>query len=82
MPRPPTEHGDPGANVAVTSSPDEVLLTPVTPVTVEGLTSLANLIEQDASAPVSDEASRQRLQRHVRKLASAAKISFAKQSLL
>jgi hypothetical protein len=82
MPRPPTEHGDPAGDVAVTSSPDEVPLTPVTPVTAEGLTSLTNLFEQDAIAPVSDEASRQRLQRRVRKLASAAKISFAKQSLL
>jgi hypothetical protein len=82
IPRPPTEHGNPGADVAVTSSPDEVPLTPVTPVTAEGLTWLTDLIKQDACAAVSDEASRQRLQRRVQKLASAAKISFAKQSLL
>jgi hypothetical protein len=82
MPRPPTEHGNPGADVAVTSSPDEVPLTPVTPVTAEGLTWLTDLIKQDACAAVSDEGSRQRLQRRVQKLASAAKISFAKQSLL
>jgi hypothetical protein len=82
MPRPPTEHGNPGADVAVMSSPDEVPLTPVTPVTAEGLTWLTDLIKQDACAAVSDEGSRQRLQRRVQKLASAAKISFAKQSLL
>jgi hypothetical protein len=82
MPRPPAEHGNPGADVAVTSSPDEVPLTPVTPVTAEGWTWLTDLIKQDACAAVSDEGSRQRLQRRVQKLASAAKISFIKQSLL
>jgi hypothetical protein len=76
------EHDNPGADVAVTTSPDEVPLTTVTPVTAEGLTWLTDLIKQDACAAVSDEASRQRLQRRVQKLASAAKISFAKQSLL
>jgi hypothetical protein len=57
---------------------DEVLLTPVTPVTpmtTEGLSSLHNLIKQDACAS-------ERLQRRVQKLASAAQISFAKQHLL
>jgi hypothetical protein len=58
MLRLPTEHGNPGADVAVTSSPDEVLLTPVTPVTAEGLTWLIDLIKQDACAAVSDEGSR------------------------
>jgi hypothetical protein len=72
MPRPPTEHGNPGADVAVMSSPDEVPLTPVTPVTAEGLTWLTDLIKQDACAAVSDEGSRQRLQRRVQKLASAS----------
>jgi hypothetical protein len=51
-------------------------------VTAEGLTWLTGLIKQDACAAVSDEASRQRLQGRVQKLASVAKISFAKQSLL
>jgi hypothetical protein len=54
----------------------------VTPVTVEALMSLHNLINEDACTSASDEASKQRLQRRVQKLASAAKISFAKQSLL
>ena len=41
---------------------------------------LHDLIKRDASAP--DEASKQRLERRVQKLVSAAKISVAKQSLL
>ncbi|KAF2800396.1 hypothetical protein K505DRAFT_404045 [Melanomma pulvis-pyrius CBS 109.77] len=52
-------------------------VTPVTPVTTEALTSLHILINQELSDP-----SKRRLQRHVQKLASAAKISFAKQTLL
>jgi hypothetical protein len=62
---------------------DEVLqmpVTPVTPVTTEALTSLHNLIKQEACA--LNEPSKQRIQRHVQKLASAAQISFAKQALL
>ena len=43
--------------------------------------SLHNLIKQEACA-LNDEPSKQRLQRHVQKLASAAQISFAKQTLL
>lgn len=82
MPKPPAEPGNSGVDVAATSCPNDVPLTPVTPVTVEGLTWLTELIKQDAGAAASDEASRQRLQRRVQKLASAAKISFAKQSLL
>jgi hypothetical protein len=56
---------------------DELLtpVTPVTPVTTEGLSSLHNLIKEDACAS-------ERLQRRVQKLASAAQISFAKQHLL
>ena len=48
----------------------------------ETLTSLHNLIKQDACAAAFDDAGIQRLQRRVEKLASAAKISPAKQSLL
>jgi hypothetical protein len=62
---------------------DEVLqipVTPVTPVTTEALTSLHNLIKQEACA--LNEPSKQRIQRHIQKLASAAQISFAKQALL
>jgi hypothetical protein len=58
----------------------EVLQTPVTPVTSEALTLLHNLITQDAHA--LDETSKQRLQRHVQKLANAAQISFAERALL
>jgi hypothetical protein len=54
-------------------------VTPVTPVTTEALTSLHNLIKQEACA--LNEPSKQRIQRHVQKLASAAQIAFAKQAL-
>lgn len=62
---------------------DEVLQTPktpVTPLTTEALTSLHNLIKQDACA--LDKLSKQRLQKHVQKLASAAQRSFANENLL
>jgi DDE superfamily endonuclease len=52
----------------------ELLQTPVTPVTSEALTSLHNLITQDAHA--LDETSKQRLQRHVQKLAMPPKYPF------
>ena len=58
----------------------EVLQTPVTPVSTEALTSLHNMIKQDAHA--LNETSIQRLQRHVQKLANAAQISFAERALL
>ncbi len=68
----------------VTSCPqDEVLqkpVTSVTPVTTEALTSLHNLIKQKAYA--LNELSKQRIQRHVQKLASVAQISFVKQIIL
>lgn len=48
--------------------------------TAESLTSLHDPIKQDVHA--LDAASTQRLQRHVQKLASAARISFAERSLL
>ena len=59
---------------------DEVLQTPVTPLSAEALTSLHNLIKQDAHT--LNEMSIQRLQRHVQKLANAAQISFAERALL
>ena len=68
----------------VASCPQDELLqksrTPVTPVTTQALTSLHNLIKQEAYA--LNEPHQQRIQRHVQKLASAAQISFAKQTLL
>lgn len=62
---------------------DEVMqtpLTPVTPKTADALTSLQNLIEKDAHA--LDETSKQRLQKHIRKITTAAKVSFAECALL
>jgi hypothetical protein len=53
---------------------------PQMPVTSEALTSLHNLIKQDAHA--LDESSKQRLQRHLQKFANAAQISFAERALL
>ena len=59
---------------------DNVPLTPVTPVSVEGLVSLQNLIKQDAHT--LNKASIPRLERHVQKLARAAQASFAERSFL
>ncbi|OAG12147.1 uncharacterized protein CC84DRAFT_1071446, partial [Paraphaeosphaeria sporulosa] len=59
----------------------EVLKTPITLVTIEGLASLHTLIQRDAHA-LPDESSKHHLQRHVQKLANAAQVSFAKQVLL
>jgi hypothetical protein len=59
---------------------DDMLQTPVTPVSVEALTSLHNLIKQDAHT--LNKTSIQRQQRHVQKLANAAQISFAERALL
>jgi hypothetical protein len=80
MPKPPAEISCP--NVEVVESPPQeeaAPVTPVTPVTVQALTWLHDQIKQDSRS--SDEASKQRLQKCVEKLASAAKISFARQSL-
>ncbi|KAF2726478.1 hypothetical protein EJ04DRAFT_453278, partial [Polyplosphaeria fusca] len=59
----------------------EVLKTPITPVTIEGLISLRTLIQRDANA-LPEESSKHHLQRHVQKLVNAAQVSFAKQVLL
>jgi hypothetical protein len=66
--------------VAVSCSQDEVPQTPTTPVTAKGLISLHNIIKQDAH--VQDAKGKQRLQKLVKKLASAAQISFAERALL
>jgi hypothetical protein len=80
-PKPPTELTVPKADeVKVGSCPqDEVLQTPVTPVSAEALMSLQKLIKQDAHA--LDETSKQNLQRHVQKLANAAQTSFAEHAI-
>jgi hypothetical protein len=68
------------AEVVTSILQDEEPQTPITPVTTEALASLHNLIKQDTSGPY--DRSTQRIQRHVQKLASAAKISFAECALL
>ena len=81
-PKPPPQSTVPKAAEMKVGSclQDEVLPTPVTPVLAEALTSLHNLIKQDAHT--LNETSVQRLQRHVQKLANAAQISFAERALL
>jgi hypothetical protein len=59
---------------------DDVPPMPVTPVSVEGLVSLQNLIKQDAYT--LNEASIQRLERHVQKLAHAAQVSIDERASL
>ena len=65
---------------AVQDEVPQTPLTPVTPKTTEALVSLQNLIEKDAYT--LDETSKQRLQKHVQKIAPAAKVSFAECALL
>ncbi len=79
IPKPPSE---PTTTVEVEAGPrqDEVLQTPVTPVSAEGLMSLQSLIiNRDACA--LDETSKQSLLRHIQKLTNAAQISFIKGAL-
>lgn len=82
IPKPPPETNIPKAN-EVDVGPrlqDEILRTPVTPVSAEALISLQNLtIKQDAHA--LDETSKQSLQRHIQKLANATQMSLAKGAL-
>ncbi|KAF1935320.1 hypothetical protein EJ02DRAFT_471288 [Clathrospora elynae] len=81
-PKPPTQLSVTGANeiAAVPGVQDEVPQTPVTLVTAEALIPLHNLIKEDARA--LDEVSQRLLQRHVQKLASAARVLFAECALL
>ncbi|KAF2805783.1 uncharacterized protein BDZ99DRAFT_395314, partial [Mytilinidion resinicola] len=80
-PKPPAQLtvSVPNANKVV-GSQDKVPQTPVTPVTAEGLTPIHKLIKQDAHR--LNKISKQRLHRHVQKIASAAQISFAECALL
>ena len=80
--KPPTQSTVPNADeIGVGSShQDEVPQTPVTPVSAEGLASLHNLIKQDVHT--LNEASIQRIERRVQKLADAAQISFADRAFL
>jgi hypothetical protein len=78
MPKPLANLTVPKADEAY--QPNEVPLTPVTPVSAEGLVSLRNMIiEQDASA--LDETNKRNLQKHLYKLAKAAQLSLAKGAL-
>jgi hypothetical protein len=81
-PKPPTQSPVPSADeIEVGSShQDEVPQTPVTLVSAEGLASLHNLIKQDVHT--LNEASIQRIERRVQKLANAAQISFAERAFL
>jgi hypothetical protein len=78
-PKPPAELTVPKGD-EVSFPQDEVLQTPVTPVSAEALALLHNLIKQDTHT--LDETSKQRLQRHLQKLANAAQMSFAERALL
>ena len=82
-PKPSTELTTSNVDEVASCPRDQVLrtpVTPVTPVTSAALDSLHDMIKQEACA--LNEPSKQRIQRHVQKLASAAQISFAKQVLL
>jgi hypothetical protein len=81
IPKPPPEITIPKA-AKVEVGPrlqDEILQTPVTPVSTEALISLQNLIIKQAHA--LDETMKQSLQKHVQKLTNAAQTSFIKGAL-
>ncbi|KIM93070.1 hypothetical protein OIDMADRAFT_138438, partial [Oidiodendron maius Zn] len=81
-PKPPAQSTVPRADEIEVGAchKDDVPPTPVTPVSVEGLVSLQNLIKQDAHT--LNKASIPRLERHVQKLANAAQASLAETTLL
>ena len=70
----------PRGEIQHTSATSVTPVTPVTPMTTKTLTSLHNLIKQKICAP--NKLGKQRIQRYIQKLASAAQIFFAKQNLL
>lgn len=82
VPKPIAEVGgiDPEAEATSADLLSEVPHTPITPVTTEALTSLHDLIVRDTHA--LDATNKDRLQKRIQKLASAAKVSFAAQALL
>ena len=84
LPKPPTRPTIALANEARIAplTPDQVKSprTPVTPVSVDAVASLHDMIKQDAH--MLDERSKQRLQRHLQKLTNATKLSFAERTLL
>ena len=78
--KPLAEVTAPTSNEVMVSTQDQVPQTPTTPVSAEAVASLHNLIKQDTH--VLDEASRQRLQKHLQKLTNATQLSFAERALL
>ena len=78
-PKPPAELTNPKADeVKVRSCPqDDVLQTPVTPVSAEALMSLQNFIIKKYAYAL-DETSKRSLVRHLQKLTNAAQTPFAK----
>lgn len=82
IPKPPAELTIPKANEVVVGprARDEILQTPVTPVSAEALISLQNqILKQDAYT--LDKTTKQSLQRHVQKFTNATQMSFAKGAL-
>lgn len=80
-PKPPAQASSLRADgTEVGSCHQEVPQTPVTPVSAGGLTSLHDLIKQDART--LNAMGIQRLERHVQKLADTTQISFAERALL
>ncbi|KAI1560950.1 DDE-1 domain containing protein [Pyrenophora tritici-repentis] len=82
VPNPVAEVGsiEPEAEATSADLLSEVPRTPITPVTTEALTSLHDLIVRDTHA--LDATNKDRLQKRIQKLASAAKVLFAAQALL
>lgn len=64
----------------VIACPQDNVQSAVTPVSAEALTSLHNLIKQDAH--MLNEMNIQPIQRHIQKLVNAAQVSFAERALL
>ena len=84
LPKPVAHQTAPLSNVARcgshTQSQATTPKTPVTPVSAGGVAALHNLIKEDVQ--VVDESHKQRLQKHVQKLANATQLSFAERALL
>jgi hypothetical protein len=69
-----------GPSSEVVSTPIAAPVTPVTPVCAAGFTALRDAII-DGDACALDEVDKQRLDRHIGKLAKAAQVSYAKNTL-
>ena len=80
IPKPAAELTAPQTHEVHSCTQDRVPQTPLTPVSVEAVASLHNLITEDAN--MLDETSKQRIRRHVQKLTNATQLSFAERALL